>query len=142
MALCRGNKTATAEKFGEPQVKLWRRSYDIRPPVLEAEDLRHPRHDARYRDLSQKETPAAESLKDTLVRFLPCWHDRTAQAVRSGKRVLIAAHGNSLPALVKYLDNVSDEDIVALKKVILANKADSGDDKLEVAIVRQQKGGD
>lgn len=108
------NKTGTAEKFGEPQVKLWRRSYDIRPPVLEAEDLRHLRQDARYRDLSRKEIPAAESLKDTLVRFLPCWHDRIAPAVRTGKRVLIAAHGNSLRALVKHLDEVSDADIVDL----------------------------
>jgi 2,3-bisphosphoglycerate-dependent phosphoglycerate mutase len=108
------NKAETAKKFGETQVKLWGRSYDIRPPALEEEDPRHPRHDARYRELSQEEIPAAECLKDTLLRFLPCWHDRIAPAVRSGKRVLIAAHGNSLRALVKNLDGVSDADIVGL----------------------------
>jgi len=108
------NKTETAEKFGEAQVKLWRRSYDIRPPALEEKDPRHPRHDVRYRELSQEEIPAAECLKDTLARFLPCWHDRIAPAVCSGKRVLIAAHGNSLRALVRNLDGVSDADIVEL----------------------------
>lgn len=108
------NKAETAKKFGETQVKLWRRSCDIRPPALEEEDSRHPRHDARYGELSQEEIPAAECLKDTLVRFLPCWHDRITPAVCSGKRVLIAAHGNSLRALVKHLDGVSDVDIVEL----------------------------
>jgi 2,3-bisphosphoglycerate-dependent phosphoglycerate mutase len=108
------NKAETVKKFGEAQVKLWRRSYDIRPPALEEEDPRHPKHDARYRELSQEEIPAAECLKDTLVRFLPCWNDRIAPVVRSGKRVLIAAHGNSLRALVKHLDGVSDADIVEL----------------------------
>jgi len=108
------NKAETGDKFGETQVKLWRRSYDIRPPALEEEDPRHPRHDPRYNELSEKEVPAAECLKDTLVRFLPCWHDCIAPAVFSGKRVLVAAHGNSLRALVKYLDGVSDADIVEL----------------------------
>jgi 2,3-bisphosphoglycerate-dependent phosphoglycerate mutase len=106
------NKTETTEKFGETQVKLWRRSYDIRPPALEERDPRHPRHDARYRELSREEIPATECLKDTSVRFLPCWHDLIVPAVRSGKRALIAGHGNSLRALVKNLDGVSDADIV------------------------------
>jgi 2,3-bisphosphoglycerate-dependent phosphoglycerate mutase len=108
------NKAETAKKFGETQVKLWRRSYDIRPPALEKEDPRHPRYDARYRELSPEEIPDTECLKDTFSRFLPCWHDRITPAVCSGKRVLIVAHGNSLRALVKYLDRVSDGDIVEL----------------------------
>ena len=108
------NKTETAKKFGETQVKLWRRSYDIRPPALEADDPRHPRHDPRYRELSPEEIPATECLKDTLARFLPCWHDCIAPVVCSGKRVLLAAHGNSLRALVKHFDEVSDADIVEL----------------------------
>ncbi len=108
------NKAETAKKFGETQVKLWRRSYDIRPPALAEEDPRHPRHDARYRELSQEEIPATECLKDTLARFLPCWHNCIAPMVYSGKRVLIVAHGNSLRALVKYLDGVSDAEIVDL----------------------------
>jgi len=86
------NKDVTAKKFGETQVKLWRRSYDIQPPALEEEDTRHPRHDARYKELRQEEIPATECLKDTLVRFLPCWHDRITPLVCSGKRVLLAAH--------------------------------------------------
>ena len=106
------NKGETAKKFGETQVKLWRRSYDIRPPALEEEDLRHLRHDPRYRELSQEEIPATECLKDTLARFLPCWQDRIAPVVRCGNRVLLVAHGNSLRALVKHLDGVSDVDIV------------------------------
>lgn len=108
------NKSETAREFGDTQFKLWRRSYDIRPPALEEEYPRHPRHDARYNDLSREELPASECLKDTLLRFLPCWHDLIAPAVLSGKRVVIAAHGNSLRALVKYLDGVSDADIVDL----------------------------
>ncbi|MGO8745000.1 MAG: 2,3-diphosphoglycerate-dependent phosphoglycerate mutase [Thermoguttaceae bacterium] len=108
------NKAETAKKFGAAQVKLWRRSYDIRPPALEEDDPRHPRHDPRYRDLSKEEIPATECLKDTLTRFLPCWHDRIAPVVCAGKRVLLAAHGNSLRALVKHLDGVSDTDIVEL----------------------------
>ena len=108
------NKAETAQKFGETQVKQWRRSYDIRPPALEEKDPRHPRHDARYRELSQKEIPATECLQDTLTRFLPCWHDCIMPVVCSGKCVLIVAHGNSLRALVKYLDGVSNADIVEL----------------------------
>jgi 2,3-bisphosphoglycerate-dependent phosphoglycerate mutase len=108
------NKAETAKKFGAAQVRLWRRSYDIRPPALEVEDPRHPRHDARYKGLSQEEIPATECLKDTLARCLPCWHDRIAPAVCAGKRALVVAHGNSLRALVKYLDGVSDVDIVDL----------------------------
>jgi 2,3-bisphosphoglycerate-dependent phosphoglycerate mutase len=108
------NKAQTAKKFGETQVKLWRRSYDIRPPALEEDDPRHPRHDPRYRELSPEEIPATECLKDTSARFMPCWHDRIAPVVCSGKRVLLAAHGNSLRALVKHLDEVSDADIVEL----------------------------
>jgi len=108
------NKAETAQKFGEAQVKRWRRSYDVRPPALEEKDLRHPRHDARYRELSQEEIPATECLHDTLTRFLPCWHDCIMPVVCSGKRVLIVAHGNSLRALVKHLDGVSDADIVEL----------------------------
>ncbi len=108
------NKTETAKKFGETQVQLWRRSYDIRPPALAEEDPRHPRHDPRYRELIPEEIPATECLKDTLARFMPCWHDRIVPVVSSGKRVLIAAHGNSLRALVKHLDEVPDADIVEL----------------------------
>ena len=108
------NKAETAEKFGEAQVKLWRRSYDVRPPALEEDDPRHPRHDPRYRELSRHEIPATECLQDTAARFLPCWHERIAPAVRSGNRVLLAAHGNSLRALVKHLDGVTDADIVEL----------------------------
>lgn len=108
------NKTQTAERFGERQVRLWRRSYDTRPPALEDEDPRNPRHDERYRELAQQEIPATESLKDTLVRVLPFWQNQIAPKVFSGKRVLVAAHGNSLRALVKYLDGISDEDIVSL----------------------------
>lgn len=108
------NKSETARKFGEAQVGLWRRSYDTRPPALDKDDPRHPRHDARYSALSQSELPAAECLKDTLERFLPCWLDHILPAVRSGKRVLIVAHGNSLRALVKHLDGVSDTDIAGM----------------------------
>jgi len=93
-------------------VKIWRRSYDIPPPPLTPEDPRHPSHDRRYAGLSRTEVPVTESLKDTVTRFLPYWHDAIAPDIRMGKRVLIAAHGNSLRALVKYLDNVSDHDIV------------------------------
>jgi 2,3-bisphosphoglycerate-dependent phosphoglycerate mutase len=108
------NKVETAKGFGEAQVKLWRRSYDIRPPALTEEDSRHPRHDARYRDLSPSEIPATECLKDTLERFLPYWRDHIMPALCSGKCVLIAAHGNSLRALVKHLDGLSDADVVHL----------------------------
>jgi 2,3-bisphosphoglycerate-dependent phosphoglycerate mutase len=108
------NKAETATKFGDAQVKLWRRSYDVRPPALDQDDPRHPRHDPRYHALSSEQTPATESLKDTLARVLPCWHDQVAPLVRRGKRVLLVAHGNSLRALVKHLDAVSDTDIVEL----------------------------
>ncbi len=108
------NKAETAEKFGEAQVKVWRRSYDIPPPALEAADPRYPGHDPRYRSLTPAELPLTECLKDTVARFLPHWHDTIAPAIRAGQRVLIAAHGNSLRALVKYLDGVSDQDIVEL----------------------------
>jgi 2,3-bisphosphoglycerate-dependent phosphoglycerate mutase len=108
------NKAETAAKHGEEQVKIWRRSYDVPPPRLEASDPRFPGHDRRYADLSAAELPRTESLKDTVARFLPYWHETIAPAIRTGKRVLIAAHGNSLRALVKHLDVVSDDDIVGL----------------------------
>ena len=108
------NKAETAAKHGDAQVKIWRRSYDIPPPPLTIDDERHPSHDPRYAGLDPKLLPLTESLKDTVERFLPYWHDSIAPAIRSGKRVIIAAHGNSLRALVKYLDNVSEADIVEL----------------------------
>jgi 2,3-bisphosphoglycerate-dependent phosphoglycerate mutase len=108
------NKAETAEKFGEAQVKVWRRSYDIRPPALEKSDPRWPGHDPRYQGLAEHEVPLTECLKDTVERFLPYWHETIAPAVRSGQRVLVSAHGNSLRALVKYLDNISEADIVEL----------------------------
>jgi 2,3-bisphosphoglycerate-dependent phosphoglycerate mutase len=105
------NKAQTAEKYGEQQVKIWRRSYDIRPPALEETDPRNPAGDRRYQGLNKEEIPLAECLQDTVARFLPYWHEVIAPTVRSGQRVLIAAHGNSLRALVKYLDNIPDADI-------------------------------
>jgi 2,3-bisphosphoglycerate-dependent phosphoglycerate mutase len=108
------NKAETAAKFGEAQVKVWRRSYDIRPPALEKTDPRWPGHDPRYQGLAEHEVPLTECLKDTVERFLPYWHETIAPAVRSGQRVLVSAHGNSLRALVKYLDNISEADIVEL----------------------------
>jgi len=108
------NKAETAAQHGEKQVKIWRRSYDIRPPALEPADSRFPGHDRRYADLTEKELPRTECLKDTVARFLPYWHETIAPAIRAGKRVLLAAHGNSLRALVKHLDGVSDNDIVEL----------------------------
>lgn len=108
------NKAETAEKHGEEQVKVWRRSYDIPPPALDPADPRFPGHDPRYAQLTDGALPRTESLKDTVARFLPYWHDAIAPAVKSGKRVLIAAHGNSLRALVKYLDDISDDEIVGL----------------------------
>lgn len=108
------NKAEMAVKFGEAQVKLWRRSYDVPPPALEVTDERHPGFDRRYAGLAPAELPACESLKDTVARMLPYWHNTIAPTVKSGKRVLIAAHGNSLRALVKYLDNISDAEIVEL----------------------------
>ena len=108
------NKAETAAKHGEAQVLIWRRSYDIPPPPLTLDDERHPSHDRRYAGLSPSELPLTESLKDTVARFLPYWHGTIAPAITSGKRVIIAAHGNSLRALVKYLDNVPEAEIVEL----------------------------
>jgi 2,3-bisphosphoglycerate-dependent phosphoglycerate mutase len=108
------NKSETAAKYGEAQVKIWRRSYDIPPPPLEKTDPRFPGHDRRYADLTPAELPLTECLKDTVARFLPMWHDAIAATVKSGKRVIIAAHGNSLRALVKYLDNIPESEIVEL----------------------------
>jgi 2,3-bisphosphoglycerate-dependent phosphoglycerate mutase len=108
------NKAETAAKHGEAQVKIWRRSYDIPPPPLTPDDERWSGHDPRYRDLPASDIPAAESLKDTVARFLPYWHDTIAPAIRGGQRVLVAAHGNSLRALVKYLDGVGEQEIVEL----------------------------
>lgn len=108
------NKAETAKRFGEDQVLLWRRSYDVRPPALEKTDERYPGHDLRYRGLDDRDLPLTECLKDAVDRFLPYWHGSIAPAIKAGKKVIIVAHGNSLRALVKYLDDVSDEDIVAL----------------------------
>ena len=108
------NKAETATKFGEEQVLIWRRSYDIRPPELEKSDPRYPGNDLRYLDLSESEKPLTECLKDTVDRFLPYWHQTISPAIRSGKKVIIAAHGNSLRALVKYLDQIPDDKIVGL----------------------------
>jgi len=108
------NKSETAEKYGEEQVLIWRRSYDISPMPLDKKDPRYPGNDPRYKDLKPEELPLTECLKDTVARFLPYWHEVIAPAVKSGKRVIIAAHGNSLRALVKYLDNISEEKIVNL----------------------------
>jgi len=108
------NKAQTAAKYGEAQVKIWRRSYDIQPPALTPDDERYPGRDSRYADLRPEEVPFTECLKDTVARTLPYWHETIAPIVRSGKRVIVAAHGNSLRGLVKYLDNVSDHEIVEL----------------------------
>ena len=108
------NKAETAEKHGADQVHIWRRSYDTPPPALEADDERSPRNERRYDDLGDDELPLTECLKDTVQRMLPLWFDTIAPRVKAGKRVVIAAHGNSLRALVKYLDNISDEEIPAL----------------------------
>ena len=108
------NKAETAARHGEAQTKIWRRSYDIPPPPLEVGDPRHPSHDPRYAGLRADQLPATEALKHTVERFLPYWKETIAPAIASGRRVLITAHGNSLRALVKYLDRVSDADIVDL----------------------------
>jgi 2,3-bisphosphoglycerate-dependent phosphoglycerate mutase len=108
------NKAETAAKFGEEQVKIWRRSYDTRPPPLAEGDLRLETNDPRYADMKPGEFPRTECLKDTVARFLPYWHGTIAPAVKSGASVIVAAHGNSLRALIKYLDNVSDQEIVGL----------------------------
>ena len=108
------NKAQTVAQHGEAQVKIWRRSYDVPPPPLGAEDRRHPRHDPRYADTDPQLLPATESLKDTLARVLPLWHARIAPELRSGRNVLVVAHGNSLRAMVKMLDEVSETQIVDL----------------------------
>lgn len=108
------NKAETAGKFGEEQVHIWRRSYDIPPPALDLDDERHPRFDPRYAALTPGQVPATESLKITLERVLPYWHEVLSPEIKAGKRLLVAAHGNSLRALVKYLDNISDEEIPGL----------------------------
>jgi len=105
------NKSETSQKYGEAQVKLWRRSYDVRPPALELQDMRHPRHDPRYQHLLPNQLPETECLKDTVDRVVPYWLETVAPIVKSGKLVLIAAHGNSLRALVKHLDGISDAEI-------------------------------
>ena len=108
------NKSETAAKFGEEQVPIWRRSYDIRPPVLGESDPRYAGKDPKYGHLNKEDIPFTECLGDTVNRFLPYWHEVIAPVIRSGRQVIIAAHGNSIRALVKYLDRISDEDIVGL----------------------------
>lgn len=108
------NKAETAKKHGEEQVLIWRRSYDVPPPQLDPTDPRFPGHDPRYKDVPDDELPRTESLKDTVKRFLPYWHESIVPTVKAGKKVIIAAHGNSLRALVKYLDNISESEITKL----------------------------
>jgi 2,3-bisphosphoglycerate-dependent phosphoglycerate mutase len=108
------NKAQTVEQYGEAQVKIWRRSYDTPPPKLDLDDERHPRFDPRYAGIDAAELPCTESLKDTLQRVLPYWHSRIAPELRAGRNVLVAAHGNSLRAMVKMLDNVPESEIVEL----------------------------
>jgi 2,3-bisphosphoglycerate-dependent phosphoglycerate mutase len=108
------NKAETAEKFGAEQVLKWRRSYDIQPPALTKDDVRFPGNESKYQSLTSEELPLTECLKDTVARFLPYWLKTIAPSIKSGKKVIIAAHGNSLRALIKYLDNVSESEIVDL----------------------------
>ncbi len=108
------NKAEMAEKYGDEQVLIWRRSYDTPPPELKPDDPRYPGNDLRYKNMDPKDIPLSECLKDTVERFMPYWHNAIVPDIRAGKKVLICAHGNSLRALVKYLDNVSDEEIVGL----------------------------
>ena len=108
------NKAETAVQYGEEQVHLWRRSYDIPPPLLEPSDERHPKNDPRYADIPAGQLPGGESLKDTLHRLLPYWHSTLAPALNAGQKILVVAHGNSLRALVQYLDNLSNEEILQL----------------------------
>jgi len=108
------NKAETAKKYGDDQVKIWRRSYDVPPPALALTDVRHPGFDRRYAGLTPEQLPVAESLKITLERVLPYWHSVLAPTIKSGKRILISAHGNSIRALVKHLDNISDAEITGL----------------------------
>ena len=108
------NKAETSAKFGDAQVHIWRRSYDIQPPALAVDDERYPGNDPRYATLTAEELPLTECLKDTVARFLPFWHNEAVPAIKSGKQVIIAAHGNSIRALVKYLDNVPEDEISEL----------------------------
>ena len=108
------NKAETAEKYGDEQVLIWRRSYDIPPPKLELDDKRHPQFDTKYKKMDSRDLPASECLKDTVERFLPYWLETIKPEIEAGKKILIVAHGNSLRALVKYLDNISDKDILGL----------------------------
>jgi 2,3-bisphosphoglycerate-dependent phosphoglycerate mutase len=125
------NKAETAAKFGDDQVKVWRRSYDIPPPPLEKTDERFPSFDPRYADVPRAALPATECLKDTVARFVPYWQDVIAPSIKAGKKVVIAAHGNSLRALVKYLDGISDQDIVELNIPTGIPLVYELDDKLE-----------
>jgi 2,3-bisphosphoglycerate-dependent phosphoglycerate mutase len=109
------NKAETAARYGDDQVHIWRRSYDVQPPPLEEADDRHPRHDPRYRDLDPSALPLTECLKDTVERVLPYWHETIAPEIRKGRRVVISAHGNSLRGLIKYLDDIADEAIPKLE---------------------------
>lgn len=108
------NKSETAEKYGDEQVHIWRRSYTTPPPSLDYDDKRHPRFDEKYNSLDKEDLPLAECLKDTVTRFLPYWNEHIKKDLESGKNILIVAHGNSLRALVKFLDNISDEEILKL----------------------------
>ena len=108
------NKSETAAKYGEEQVLIWRRSYDIQPPALEKSDARYPGHEAKYKNINANELPLTECLKDTVQRVVPYWKQTIAHVIQSGQRVIIAAHGNSLRALVKYLDHIADDKIVSL----------------------------
>jgi 2,3-bisphosphoglycerate-dependent phosphoglycerate mutase len=108
------NKAETAAKYGNDQVHIWRRSYDIQPPALEKDDPRYPGADPRYQNLTNEELPLTECLKDTVARFLPYWHSTIAPSIKAGKKVIIVAHGNSLRALIKYLDNIPDDEIAEL----------------------------
>ncbi|MHB1485524.1 MAG: 2,3-diphosphoglycerate-dependent phosphoglycerate mutase [Saccharofermentanales bacterium] len=108
------NKAEMAQEFGDEQVKIWRRSFDVRPPLLTPDDERYPGNEMKYRDVDAKDLPLAESLHDTIIRFMPFWENTILPDIKDGKKVIISAHGNSLRALVKHLDNISDEDIIDL----------------------------
>lgn len=108
------NKSETAAKHGEEQVKIWRRSYDIPPPAMDLDDPRHPSHDPRYKGIDPRNLPSNESLKDTVARFLPLWNDTIAPAIKSGQKVLIVAHGNSLRALMQHLEGMTPEQIMGV----------------------------
>ena len=108
------NKAETAKEFGEEQVHIWRRSYDVQPPALTPDDPRFPGHDPRYQDVPKEDLPLTECLKDTVARFMPYWNETIIPSIKAGKKVIIVAHGNSLRALVKHLDNISDQEIVGL----------------------------